>query len=78
MGSHAVSPPLRSYRRRRALLDLDLNRPPVENPDQEGTSTQAISPPVNSIATIDVEAIDDDDDDVVFCSSSAFAEVLLL
>lgn len=77
MGSHAGSPPLRSYRRRRAVLDLDLNRPPVENPDQEGTSTQATSQLVNSIATIDVEAIDDDDD-VVFCSSSAFTEVLLL
>ncbi|OWM82898.1 LON peptidase N-terminal domain and RING finger protein 1-like [Punica granatum] len=67
------SPPLRGYRRKKTLLNLDLNTPPVENPEQEGTSTQATPQPVNAITTIDVEAIDDDDD-VVFCSPSAFAE----
>lgn len=69
------SPPLRGYRRKKTVSNLDLNTAPVENPDQEGTSNQATSQlMVNSIATVDVETIDDDDD-VMFCSPSAFAEV---
>ncbi|KAF8019120.1 hypothetical protein BT93_H3871 [Corymbia citriodora subsp. variegata] len=74
------NPPLRGYRRRKAL-NLDLNNePPVENRDQEGTSTQVVAQLVEDThqgqqplqhATIDVEAIDDD---VAFCSPRAFAE----
>ncbi|XP_030472817.1 uncharacterized protein LOC115690567 [Syzygium oleosum] len=75
------TPPLRGYRRRKAVLNLDLNNePPVENRDQEGTSTQVVSQQVEDShqgqqplhhAAIDVEAIDDD---VAFCSPRAFAE----
>ncbi|CAL5428745.1 unnamed protein product [Camellia sinensis] len=40
-------PPLRGYvrntRRRKMALDVDLNVPPSENLDQEGTSAQANS-----------------------------------
>ncbi|KHG00082.1 RING finger 10 [Gossypium arboreum] len=69
-------PSLRGYRRRKAVLDL--NAPPSEIREQEGTSQQAgyedqtnqsvqSGPP----ATIDVEAIDDD---VIESSARAFAE----
>ncbi|KAK4742892.1 hypothetical protein SAY87_000893 [Trapa incisa] len=75
MSSRAVKNPLlKGYRRKRAELNLDLNTPPVENPEQEGSSNQAaFQSAVTTIALIDVEAIEDDDD-VVFCSPSAFAE----
>ena len=70
-------PSLRGYRRRKAVLDLNV--PPSEIREQEGTSQQAgpeevtgqsvqPSPP----AAIDVEAIDDD---VIESSARAFAEV---
>ena len=63
-------------------LDVDLNVPPSENLDQEGTSAQANSQDVQfghqgpSVlpAPIDVEAFDDD---VVISSRTAFAEVRL-
>ncbi|XP_012490865.1 uncharacterized protein LOC105803305 isoform X6 [Gossypium raimondii] len=69
-------PSLRGYRRRKAVLDLNV--PPSEIREQEGTSQQAgyedqtnqsvqTGPP----ATIDVEAIDDD---VIESSARAFAE----
>ncbi|KAL7263951.1 hypothetical protein ACSBR1_001992 [Camellia fascicularis] len=77
------APALRGYvrntRRRKMVLDVDLNVPPSENRDQEGTSAHANSqdmepgqqggpvPP----APIDV---DDLDDDVVISTSRAFAE----
>ncbi|XP_028079989.1 E3 ubiquitin-protein ligase RNF4-like isoform X1 [Camellia sinensis] len=77
------APALRGYvrntRRRKMVLDVDLNVPPIENRDQEGTSAHANSqdmepgqqggpvPP----APIDV---DDLDDDVVISTSRAFAE----
>ncbi|XP_028797055.1 E3 ubiquitin-protein ligase RNF4 [Neltuma alba] len=69
---------LRSYRRRKAGLDLDLNRaPPGENREQEGPSippepqlVQAVQQP-QVVQPIDVEAIDDD---VIECTASAFAE----
>ncbi|CAL5353480.1 unnamed protein product [Camellia sinensis] len=76
-------PPLRGYvrntRRRKMALDVDLNVPPSENLDQEGTSAQANSQDVQfgqqgpSVlpAPIDVEAFDDD---VVISSRTAFAE----
>ncbi|KAG4192455.1 hypothetical protein ERO13_A07G158100v2 [Gossypium hirsutum] len=68
-------PSLRGYRRRKALLDLNV--PPTEIREQEGTSQQAgseqltaqpVQPPPP--ATIDVEAIDDD---VIESSAIAFA-----
>ncbi|MBA0822040.1 hypothetical protein Goarm_018860 [Gossypium armourianum] len=68
-------PSLRGYRRRKALLDLNV--PPTEIREQEGTSQQAgseqltaqpVQPPPS--ATIDVEAIDDD---VIESSAIAFA-----
>ncbi|PON36040.1 Cdk-activating kinase assembly factor [Parasponia andersonii] len=71
-------PTLRGSRRRKAALDLDLNRaPPGDNRDQEGTSTQVRSHDTqsrqqgNSVppTMIDVEAIDDD---VVESSPRAF------
>ncbi|XP_022758714.1 E3 ubiquitin-protein ligase RNF4-like [Durio zibethinus] len=69
-------PPLRGYRRRKAVLDLNV--PPSELREQEGTSQQAgpeevSSQPVQPAppATIDVEAIDDD---VIESSARAFAE----
>ncbi|XP_039031258.1 E3 ubiquitin-protein ligase RNF4-like isoform X2 [Hibiscus syriacus] len=69
-------PSLRGYRRRKAMLDLNV--PPSEIRELEGTSQQAgygeqtsqsvqLGPP----ATIDVEAIDDD---VIESSARAFAE----
>lgn len=74
-------PPIRGYRRRKAVLDLNV--PPVENRDHEGTSTQAASHGVQSSqqgrsvppTMIDVEAIDDD---VIESSPTAFAEVCFL
>jgi hypothetical protein len=74
---------VRGYRRRKAVLDLDLNNaPPIENRDQEGTSTQVGRNEVQAgqvgqsvpPATIDVEAIDDD---VIESSPTAFAQVCL-
>ncbi|XVF32162.1 hypothetical protein REPUB_Repub17cG0058100 [Reevesia pubescens] len=69
-------PSLRGYRRRKAVLDLNV--PPCEIREQEGTSQQAGSEEVTtqpvqpaSPATIDVEAIDDD---VIESSARAFAE----
>ncbi|KAJ6941688.1 E3 ubiquitin-protein ligase RNF4 isoform X2 [Populus alba x Populus x berolinensis] len=75
------SPPLRGYRRRKTVLDLNV--PPIEGRDDEGTSTTRIEPPQGVQAshqrngqgpslpppTIDVDAIDDDDDDDVIESS---------
>ncbi|GMJ00682.1 SUMO-targeted ubiquitin E3 ligase 1 [Hibiscus trionum] len=72
----ARGPSLRGYRRRKAVLDLNVL--PSEIREQEGTSQQAgseeltdqpvqLAPP----ATIDVEAIDDD---VIESSAIAFAE----
>ncbi|KAE8699554.1 TATA-binding protein-associated factor 2N-like isoform X1 [Hibiscus syriacus] len=69
-------PSLRGYRRRKALLDLNV--PPNDIRELDGTSQQAgygeqtsqsvqLGPP----ATIDVEAIDDD---VIESSARAFAE----
>lgn len=74
--------PVRGYRRRKAILDLDLNTaPPSDSRDQEGTSTQAVPNEIESgqlgrsvPAMIDVEAIDDD---VLESSPRAFAEVRL-
>ncbi|KAJ8899357.1 hypothetical protein K2173_018331 [Erythroxylum novogranatense] len=70
-------PPLRGYRRRKTLLDLNV--PPCESRDQEGGSTQALPQEVGTsqqgqtaaTATIDVEAFDDD---VIESSPRAFAE----
>lgn len=76
-------PAVRSYRRRKAVLDLDLNRVPNgENREQEGPSTQPgpqgvqvePQPEVAQPPMIDVEAIDDD---VVECTPRAFAEVYI-
>ncbi|XP_039036858.1 E3 ubiquitin-protein ligase RNF4-like [Hibiscus syriacus] len=69
----ARGPSLRRYRQRKAVLDLNV--PPSEIREHEGTSQQAGSeelidrpaPP----ATIDVETIDDD---VIESSAIAFAE----
>lgn len=82
------SPPLRGYRRRKTVLDLNV--PPIDGRDDEGTSTTRIEPPQGVQAshqrngqgpslpppTIDVDAIDDDDDDddVVESSPRAFAQ----
>jgi hypothetical protein len=71
---------------------LDLNVPPIDGRDDEGTSTTRIEPPQGVQAshqrngqgpslpppTIDVDAIDDDDDDVIESSPRAFAQVLSL
>ncbi|XVF21353.1 hypothetical protein REPUB_Repub12eG0083400 [Reevesia pubescens] len=72
----ARGPSLRGYRRRKAVLDLNV--PPSEVREQEGTSQQAGSEemtgqPVQPAppAPIDVEAIDDD---VIVSSARAFAE----
>ncbi|XP_011024631.1 PREDICTED: E3 ubiquitin-protein ligase RNF4 isoform X2 [Populus euphratica] len=79
------SPPLRGYRRRKTVLDLNV--PPIEGRDDEGTSTTRIEPPEGVQAshqrngqgpslpppTIDVDAIDDDDD-VIESSPRAFAQ----
>lgn len=76
-------PAVRSYRRRKTTLDLDLNRVPAgDNREQEGPSTQSglqgivveQQPPASQPAMIDVEDIDDD---VVECTPRAFAEVYL-
>ncbi|KAI4341590.1 hypothetical protein MLD38_026297 [Melastoma candidum] len=80
MSSQVNRSPVRGYRRRKATLNLDLNTEPgIENRDQEGTSNQGTSPPLETVvqgqaeysATIDVEELDDD---VAFCSPTAFAE----
>uniref|UniRef100_A0A6N2LDZ3 Uncharacterized protein n=1 Tax=Salix viminalis TaxID=40686 RepID=A0A6N2LDZ3_SALVM len=78
-------PPLRGYRRRKTVLDL--NAPPIEGRDDEGTSTARIETPQGVQAshqrngqgpslppTIDVDAFDDDDDDVIESSPRAFAQ----
>ncbi|KAJ6334035.1 hypothetical protein OIU77_024284 [Salix suchowensis] len=78
-------PPLRGYRRRKTVLDL--NAPPIEGRDDEGTSTTRIETPQGVQAshqrngqgpslppTIDVDAFDDDDDDVIESSPRAFAQ----
>ncbi|KAH8517645.1 hypothetical protein H0E87_005535 [Populus deltoides] len=79
------SPPLRGYRRRKTVLDLNV--PPIDGRDDEGTSTTRIEPPQGVQAshqrngqgpslpppTIDVDAIDDDDD-VMESSPRAFAQ----
>lgn len=69
---------VRSYRRRKTALDLDLNSaPPGENREQEGPQEVQAShqPAVEQPTMIDVEAIDDD---VVESSPRAFAEVYLV
>ncbi|KAJ4728460.1 E3 ubiquitin-protein ligase RNF4 [Melia azedarach] len=73
----ARGPPLRGYRRRKAVPDLNV--PPIESRDQEGSSTESRSEQVQASrqvqsippAPIDVEAIDDD---VIESSPRAFAE----
>lgn len=80
---------VRSYRRRKAVLDLDLNRVPAgDNREQEGPSIQlepqVVETQINNQQQqannqqqpplIDVEAIDDD---VIESSPRAFAEVYL-
>ncbi|XWS47213.1 hypothetical protein CRYUN_Cryun14cG0133600 [Craigia yunnanensis] len=69
-------PSLRGYRRRKAMLDLNV--PPSEIREHEGTLQRAGPEEVTSrpvqpspAATIDVEAIDDD---VIESSARAFAE----
>ncbi|XP_059626220.1 uncharacterized protein LOC132269155 [Cornus florida] len=76
-------PPLKGYvrnsRRKRTILDVDLNAPPAQNRYEEGTSTHTNSQDVQAgqqggsaqPATIDVEAFDDD---VIISSPRAFAE----
>ncbi|KAG5567278.1 hypothetical protein RHGRI_002736 [Rhododendron griersonianum] len=68
-------PPLKGYvsnsRRRKTVLEVDLNVPPSENRDQEGTSAHANFLVVEPSAPIDVEAFDDD---VVISSPRAFAQ----
>ncbi|TKY69111.1 E3 ubiquitin-protein ligase RNF4 [Spatholobus suberectus] len=68
------SRPVRSTRRRKTNLELDLNRdPPAENvrEEEEGPSTQQQERQQTQVATIDVDAIDDD---VVESSPRAFAQ----
>ncbi|KAH7576377.1 hypothetical protein ACOSP7_003368 [Xanthoceras sorbifolium] len=71
-------PALRGYRRRKTVLDLNV--PPCESREREGTSTEVRSQEVQAsqqeqqsipAAPIDVEAIDDD---VIESSPRAFAE----
>ncbi|GKU86025.1 hypothetical protein SLEP1_g612 [Rubroshorea leprosula] len=70
-------PPLRGFRRRRNLPDLNI--PPTESRDQGGSSTQNLFQEVQTsqpaqpvqLALIDVEAIDDD---VIESSPRSFAE----
>ncbi|XP_031285589.1 E3 ubiquitin-protein ligase RNF4 isoform X4 [Pistacia vera] len=78
MSTQAVrGPPLRGYRRRKGLPDL--NAPPCESRDREGTSNDISlhevlagqQGPSIPPAPIDVEAIDDD---VIESSPRAFAE----
>ena len=60
----------RSSRRRKTVLNLDLNdTPPTDTRDQEGPSIRTMPVPP---AAIDVEAIDDE---VVESSATAFAAV---
>lgn len=76
---------LRSYRRRKDVLDLDLNStPPGENREQGGPSTLPEQLPAQTAQTveqsqavqpIDVEAIDDD---VVISTPTAFNQVYRL
>ncbi|KAE8730584.1 putative glutaredoxin-C14-like [Hibiscus syriacus] len=68
--------PLRGYRRRKMVLDL--NSPPYDIREQEGTSQQARLEEVTChpiepepFDTIDVEAIEDD---IIESSATAFAE----
>ena len=62
----------RSSRRRKTVLNLDLNdTPPTDTRDQEGPSIRTMPIPPTAI---DVEAIDDE---VVESSAIAFAEVSL-
>lgn len=67
---------LRGYRRRKAVLDLNVPPIPSEIREQVGTSQHAGSEEVTShpapAATIDVEAIEDE---VIESSARAFAEV---
>lgn len=77
MGTRVTrGPPLKGYvsnsRRRKTVPDVDLNMPPGENRDQEGTSAHANFLVVEPSAPIDVEAFDDD---VVISSPRAFAQV---
>ncbi|KAH9728758.1 RING-type domain-containing protein [Citrus sinensis] len=77
MSTQAARAPVRGYRRRKAVLDL--NAPPCESRDREGTSIEIRSEEVQASqqqqsippAPIDVEAIDDD---VIESSPRAFAE----
>ncbi|KAL5562132.1 hypothetical protein UlMin_031879 [Ulmus minor] len=80
MSTQSTRPPIRGYRRRKQVMELDLNRaPPGDNRDQEGTSTQVSTQPAQTSqqgisvppAAIDVDAIDDD---VIESSPRAFAE----
>ncbi|XP_027355052.1 E3 ubiquitin-protein ligase RNF4-like [Abrus precatorius] len=79
-------PAVKSYRRKKTVLDIDLNLPgdpnrvlAGENRELEGPSTQLgpqevqadQQPQITQPAMIDVEAIDDD---VVECTPRAFAE----
>lgn len=81
MSTQAARAPVRGYRRRKAVLDL--NAPPCESRDREGTSIEIRSEEVQASqqhqsilpAPIDVEAIDDD---VIESSPRAFAEVTFL
>lgn len=85
-------PAVRSYRRRKAVLDLDLNRVPAgdnpagENREQEGPSTQLgpqeVEVQANQqplIVQLPPPMIDVEaiDDDVIESSPRAFAEVYL-
>ncbi|KAJ6874319.1 E3 ubiquitin-protein ligase RNF4 [Populus alba x Populus x berolinensis] len=71
------SPPLRGYRRRKTVLDL--NAPPTEGRGDEGTSSRNEPQGVQAsqqgqslpTPTIDVDVFDDD---VIESSSTAFAE----
>ncbi|CAK7349384.1 unnamed protein product [Dovyalis caffra] len=71
------SPPLRGYRRRKTVLDL--NAPPTEGRDDEGTSSRPEPQGVQASQqgqslpphTVDVDAFDDD---VIESSPTAFAE----
>ncbi|GMP48578.1 hypothetical protein CsSME_00015882 [Camellia sinensis var. sinensis] len=77
------APALRGYvrntRRRKMVLDVDLNVLPIENRDQEGTSAHANSQDMEpgqqggSVPPAPID-VDDLDDDVVISTSRAFAE----
>lgn len=77
---------VRSYRRRKNILDIDLNRTPPSDNQVQGGASDAPTSQVGLLQTIqqgqavpptmiDVEAIDDD---VVESSPRAFAEVCLV